>query len=424
MGPLELNPKILNLKESSTLWINNKVKEMRTNGAQITHFGFGQSPFPIHSKIVEKLKKHAAEKDYLPTLGLKELRETISLYCKRKFDYQFDPSQIIIGPGSKELLFQALYALEGTVIIPAPSWVSYGPQVNIRGKHISRIKTHMENGYKLDPKDLDQVCESLTSNQKVLIINTPNNPTGAVYHDQEIQAIVKVCKKHNVIVFSDEIYAEVNFKGDKPKGFYHYYPERTLVTGGMSKAHSAGGYRLGFMATSSEMNELVKIMASLISETYSAVTAPIQYAAVTAYTPDNDIDNYLKLCCEIHSHVSNYIFKRFTDINLLLPKPEGAFYLFPSFKNYESFLKEKYDIQNSKQLAIKLLEIAKVAVLPGSDFYCPPEWLTCRVASVDYDGANAYKALEMGEKLDDFFIERYCPNIAKGCNQIQSFLRP
>jgi aspartate aminotransferase len=152
MQDILLNPNISNLKESSTLKINMKVKQMRSQGKDVVHFGFGQSPFPVCSKIVERLQEHAGDKDYLPTLGLPKLREEIVSHYKKHFDYDFEPDYICIGPGSKELIYQALMILEGTVLVPAPSWVSYGPQVNSRGKHISRILTKKENNYKLQAR--------------------------------------------------------------------------------------------------------------------------------------------------------------------------------------------------------------------------------------------------------------------------------
>lgn len=419
---LLLNQHITDLKESSTLWINSKVKELRAQGKDVIHFGFGQSPFPVHEKVTLELIKHSGEKDYLPTLGLYDLREKICEFYKRKFNYDFLPEYLLIGPGSKELLFQALFVLEGDVIIPAPSWVSYGPQVNTRGKHISRILTRKEDGYKLQAKDLEQVCTTLTSKQKMLIINSPNNPSGSVYNDQEIQAIVEVCKKNNIVIFSDEIYGQIDWSGDKKKGFFHYYPERTIVTAGLSKSHSAGGYRLGFLATSPQMSLLIKALASLVSETFSAVSAPIQYAAVKAYSDDQEIDEYIEKCSQIHKACGLYLYDRMTKMGLELPRPDGAFYLMPSFSKFRDHLEKKYGIKNSIDLAKILLEKFNVATLPGCDFYCPPEWLNLRIATVDYDGTDVLEAFENLGKLDHDFVEKFCPNLKEGCDRIQELL--
>jgi aspartate aminotransferase len=166
---VDINPDIINLKESSTLKINQTVRKLRSEGKEVAHFGFGQSPFPVHPLIVEELRKYAGEKDYLPTLGLLELREAIVNYYKGLYGYNFTVDTVCVGPGSKELIFQALFVLEGTVIVPAPSWVSYGPQVNAKGKHITRVITKKENNYKLQGEELAQVCTTLTSKQKFLL---------------------------------------------------------------------------------------------------------------------------------------------------------------------------------------------------------------------------------------------------------------
>ena len=265
----QINPHIINLKESATLAINQKARKARAKGEDVYHFGFGQSPFPVHKNIQKALCDHASEKDYLPTLGLPALREKISEFYQKEFGYNLDPSCICIGPGSKELIFQALFVLEGSVIIPAPSWVSYGPQVNLRGKHITRILTKFENGYKLCPDELEKTCVSLSEPQKILIIKSPNNPTGAVYSDEEISALVDVCREQNVLVVSDEIYSLIDFSEKRKKGFMHFYPEGTLLTAGLSKSHSAGGYRLGFLASSPQLEPIIKAPVS-----YTHLTLP------------------------------------------------------------------------------------------------------------------------------------------------------
>lgn len=423
MNPVSLNPDVINLKESSTLKINQIARKMRAEGKTVYHFGFGQSPFPVHKKIVDSLKAHAHEKDYLPTLGLKELRETISSYYKKEFGYDFNPDNILVGPGSKELLFQALYVLEGPVIIPAPSWVSYGPQVNIRGKHIMRVVTKFKNEYKLQPEELESVCDTLPDEQKILIINSPNNPSGAVYTENEIEALSEVARRRNVIVVSDEIYSMVDFALERKKGFYSFYPEGTIMTAGLSKSHSAGGYRLGFLACGEKLKPLISCLASLVSETFSAVSAPIQHAAVTAYSDDQDLLDYVDQCTKIHKAAGEYMASRFNNMGVPCPKPSGAFYILPSFEGFKDKLIAKYGEMNSQKFANICLEQAKVAMLPGSDFYMPHYLLCCRVATVDYDGEAVYEASMKTTDIDDAFVERNCPSIKEGLDSLENFLK-
>lgn len=422
MTQLVLNPDVINLKESATLKINQLARKMRSEGKQVYHFGFGQSPFPVHPKIIKKLQEHAHEKDYLPTLGLEELRVEIARYYKKEFEYDFNIDSILVGPGSKELLFQALYVLEGPVIIPAPSWVSYGPQVNVRGKHIFRVVTKIENQYKLQASELDTVCDNLPDEQKILIINSPNNPSGAVYTDKEMEEISEVCRKRNVIIMSDEIYAKVDFSLKAKKGFFHFYPEGTIVTAGLSKSHSAGGYRLGFLGTSEKLQPVIRCLASLVSETFSAVSAPIQHAGVVAYSDDKELLDYVDRCTLIHKACGEYMAKRFNAMGADCPIPEGAFYLMPSFKKFETILAQKYGIHDSQAFADICLEKAQVAMLPGSDFYMPKNRICCRVASVDYDGGYVYEKSLGENELNDAFVEKYCPNLKDGLDSLEKFL--
>ena len=238
MYEIKLNPDILGLKESATLKINQYVKDARAEGREMHHFGFGQSPFPVHPRIVDKLKESAHEKDYLPTQGLPALREAISEYYGTKLNYSLKQEKYHYWTWIKRTHIPSTLYLARNSFNSCPSWVSYGPQVNIRGNHVTRVMTSRENDYKLEANELDRVCETLMDDQKILIINSPNNPTGSVYGEKEIQEIVEVCRKHNVIIISDEIYGLIDWTGDAKKGFFHYYPERTLISGGLSKAHS------------------------------------------------------------------------------------------------------------------------------------------------------------------------------------------
>lgn len=418
---VDLNYNITRLKESATLKINQLAKKMRSEGKVVHHFGFGQSPFPVHPKMVASLQENAHQKDYLSTLGLPQLREEIVGFYKRNFDYNLEKDCIIIGPGSKELIFQALFILEGPVIIPAPTWVSYGPMLDLRGKNFSRVITQRENDYKMTPGELKKICDSLATPQKILIFTNPNNPTGTVYSEAEIEALAKVCKEEGVIVINDEIYSLIDFTGTKKKSMHHFYPEGTIITSGLSKSHAAGGWRLGFLAAPSHLQPLINGLCSMVSETFSAVSAPIQYAAVSAYQDDPEIINYIKKCSDIHAQAGQYIAQRLNDVKVWTPKPEGAFYVFSDFENYRSGLAKK-GVATSKQLADVILNEAGVALLPGSDFYMPDQSLTTRIATVDYSGEEVYaKALEC-KQLDFNFIEKNCPNLKAGCDAIAKFV--
>lgn len=422
MKSLKLNKDILGLKESATLAINLKAIAKKANGEKVYHWGFGQSPFPVPLIIQNELKQRTMHKEYLPTAGLQELRKTLSEYYTRVNGINFNPECILIGPGSKELMFQLFYLLEGDFIIPAPSWVSYVPQLATKGKKANILQTKRENNYKVTPEQLDLLCSELGEGQKTLVLNSPANPTGQAYTDKEYQALTRILEKYEIIVLADEIYSEVCFTQDKAASLTEFYPARTIVTGGLSKAHSAGGYRLGYMAIPSELIEIVAPLKAFISETFSAVSAPIQYCAIKAWDGTIEVKKEVELFTKIHQIIGNYYFKRFNQMKVDCPKADGAFYLFVDFSHYAHPLAQK-GISTCQQLCDYLLEQLGIAILPGDDFYFPKESLTARVAFVDYNGADLISKLADHQDLKESSILAYCPQIQEGLDLLEQHLQ-
>lgn len=415
-----LNPLVLNLKESATLAINIRALELRKEGREISHFGFGQSPFPIPENIQEALRNNSHRKEYLPTRGLPELLEVLSTFYKSEFGYNFEEKNICVGPGSKELIFQTLYLLEGPLLVPSPSWVSYGPQAALRGKEIIQIETSRENGYKLTPEELDRYAHSVSHKQKMLILNNPNNPTGAVYSEEEIQELAKICRAYGIIVISDEIYAMIDFNGRKQASMSTWYPEGTIVTGGMSKSFASGGYRFGLMMIPDELYPVMESLKSIISETFSSVCAPVQYAALEAYGNFEKVRPFIKKTSSIYSFASRYLHERFTGMGLNCPEPEGAFYLFPDFENFKG--KFPHGIMTGFELCEHLLNDYGIAVLPGSDFYFPATNMGVRVASVDFDGGFVLENWDRFKPTEEEDVLEFFPNLSGGCDRLERFL--
>ncbi|MDG5813941.1 aminotransferase class I/II-fold pyridoxal phosphate-dependent enzyme [Chitinispirillales bacterium ANBcel5] len=416
-----LNPLVLSLKESATLAVNIEACKMRKQGTEVYHFGFGESPFPVSEPIQSALRENCHQNHYLPTRGLPELCEAVATFYKNEYGHKFTASDVFIGPGSKELIFQTIYLMEGPLLVPAPSWVSYGPQAALRGKTIVPIETKRDNNYKITPEELDKACYRLGQSQKLLILNNPNNPTGCVYTDEEMAELAAICRAYHIVVISDEIYAMIDFTQKKQSSMHHYYPEGTIVSGGLSKSFSAGGYRLGVLLVPEELGLLKQALKSIISETYSSVSAPIQYAALKAYSEFESIRSHIKTCSEIHCCASTYLHKRCIQMNLNCPKPDGAFYLFPDFENYRTKLKRS-GIVTGPQLSRHLLENIHVAILPASDFYLPATHLGVRMASVDYDGAAVLRNWPGADNFSDQHIDKFFPNLKKGADVLQQFL--
>jgi aspartate aminotransferase len=417
---VQINKNIKQLKPSATLAINQKVSELRSKGENVFHFGFGQSPFPIHSSIVNALKENAANNHYLPTVGLETLRKTIASFLKTHQDIDVSSEYIYIGPGSKELLYQTILILEGTFLIPKGSWVSYGPQINSNNGTFEILETHLGHNFKLEASVLQKYCENNLEDQKILILNSPNNPTGAVYSNNELEELAKVCKAHDIVVLSDEIYSQINFEDKLSQSISTYYLEKTIVFGGLSKVFSAGGYRLGFMALPKELQFLQKPYRSLFSETFSAVSSPIQFAAIEAYKMSNEVKMYIKNCTQILRGVSSFVYETLAEAGIDCTSPQGAFYMMIGFNKFKDKI-NSLGINTSEELSNHILEQYNVALLPASDFYFKDEELFFRLAFVDFNGVEVMKAFEVNPSVDEYFVKKHCPNIYNGVKRIIEF---
>ena len=237
---------ILKLKPSSTLVINEKCKELISQGKKVYQLGFGQSPFPVPEKIVSELKKNAHKKEYLPIQGLPALRESVSNYLLEKTGVNYPKENILITPGSKEAMLLMHVAFNGEIILPAPSWVSYEPQAQIGLNKVHWLQTTRENNWFPTPKELEKKIQSVGKNKNIiLILNSPNNPSGTVC--KNLKKIATIAEKYKIIILSDEIYTDLTFC-NRYESISKFYPDATFVSGGLSKWLGAGGGRLVFCA--------------------------------------------------------------------------------------------------------------------------------------------------------------------------------
>jgi aspartate/methionine/tyrosine aminotransferase len=417
-----INQNILSLKQSSTLLINEKVKELRIKGKEISHFGFGQSPFPIHASIVAALRENAENNHYLPVAGLEELREEIVLFLKKHQNIRTAKESLFIGPGSKELLYQSILIFDAEFLIPKGSWVSYIPQIQSKGGTYHILDTNFENDFKLTVQNLDTFFKNKgPKKQTVLILNSPNNPTGAIYSKEEYRALAVACRKYNIVVFSDEIYSQINFSQAYSPSISAYYPEKTIVFGGLSKVFSAGGYRLGYMLLPNEMQALQNVYKSLFSETFSCVSSPIQFAAIKAFEYHTNLQNYVATSSAILKSISEFIFNELSAIKVECTKSEGAFYMLIGFNHYKAAIL-KLGISSSFELANYVLENYDFAMLPGVDFGFEKEELFFRIAFVDFNGKKIMDACQSEQIMDTVFIQKHAPNVYLGVKKIKEFV--
>jgi len=411
---MDLQNNILGLKTSATLAINELSQQLIKEGKEVFKFGLGQSPFPVPDIIVKELQKNAHQKDYLNVSGLMGLREEVANYHSNKNQYKYNAESVIIGPGSKELIFQTQLVLNCDLLLPSPSWVSYEPQAQIINKKVHWIKTTAETNWHLDPEELDKTCASLNSVNKLLILNSPNNPSGTTHGN--LKELANVAKKHNVIIIADEIYAELDFTGEY-KSITHYYPEKTIVSSGLSKWCGAGGWRIGTFVFPDELSYIRDSVRTVASETFTAVSAPIQYAAIKAYSEDHS--EYLENSRLILKMIGDYIYKELSSVGVMCQKPQGGFYMICDFSNV---VNKTHEINNDKTLCQKILNDIGFAMLPGSDFGMEEDKLLSRIAFVDFDGSKALKMISKEKSSSDNFLDLTCPKIAKGISLLKDWI--
>ena len=399
---------VKNLKPSSTLLINETSRKLEDQGKRIFKFGFGQSPFKVPEDIVKELKNNAHQNRYLPMQGLFELRDTVAKYTSTKKNYNYNSENVIIGPGSKELMFLLQVIFDGEIILPAPSWVSYAPQA-ILGRNKTRIlQTKRENNWFPTASQIEEIILKDKNKNYLLFLNSPNNPSGQIC--ENLNEIASIAKKYNLIILSDEIYSELSFK-DNYQSISNFYPEKTIISTGLSKWCGAGGWRLGYFLIPDSLIEIKNMINVLASETFSAVSAPIQYAAIKAY--ENDHSKYINKSRNILCAVGNYVYENLKSNKVLINKPQGGFYLMPEFLN------KKFN--SSSEMCNSILNETGVALLPGTDFGFDQTQMLARLSFTDFKGEEFMNKIVDNQKIDNDHIANFAPKIIEGIDKLKKW---
>jgi len=403
-----IKDQINQLRPSATLAINEESNRLKRSGKKVYKFGFGQSPFPVPDSIVSALTNNANKNTYLPMQGLEELRSAIAHYLNKNNNNNFKSEDIIIGPGTKELMFLTQIAFQGEVLLPAPSWVSYQPQALIAKNKVHWIQTTDSSNWFPTAEQLENKIKNIKNKNLLLFINSPNNPSGTVC--KNLQEIAEVAKKYRLIILSDEIYSQLTFDSQY-KSISNFYPEGTIVSTGLSKWCGAGGWRLGFFAIPDQLKVLKNSLKILSSESFTSVSAPIQYAAIEAYKGDHSV--YLNTVRRILSFAGNYVYENLKSNVINVTKPEGGFYLFPEFMNAK--------FSSSSEMCKDILNKTGVALLPGSDFGLDNNKMVVRLSYTDFDGSNFLKNTLGSKNLDKADLEKYAPNIVEGVIRLKKW---
>ena len=393
---------IMRIKPSATIAVTDKARALKAAGRDVIGLGAGEPDFDTPENIKEaaiKAIRDGKAAKYTAVDGIAELKAAVAKKFKRENALDYKPSEIIIGTGGKQVLYNALIATLNPgdeVIIPAPYWVSYPDMVLLAGGTPVEVVTTMKSGYKMQPEDLER---AITPKTKWIIFNSPSNPTGAAYTKDELKAVTDVLVRYpHVHVMSDDMYEHLvydNFKFYSPAQLEPRLYERTLTVNGTSKAYCMTGWRIGYAGGP---EQLIKTMAMIQSQSTSNPTAVSQWAAVEALDGPQDF---------IPKH--NKIFKERRDLcvsmlnqasGIQCPKPEGAFYVYPSCAGAMG-----KTAPNGKKLATdedfvtELLEAEGVAVVQGTPFGVGPAF------RISY--ATATSALEEACTR----IQRFCGNL-------------
>jgi len=347
-----------NIKTSTTLKIDNLAKEMKKAGNDVVLFTAGEPDFPTPEPIKDAAKSaiDANFTKYTNSNGIEELRDAISKKLRNENGLFYNPDQIVVSNGGKQALFNAFGAIlepGDEVIVIAPAWVSYVPQIEMwKGKPVI-LNTYPENEYIPSISDFEKL---LTSRTKAILMNSPNNPTGAVYPKETIEMIANFAKKHDLFVVTDEIYEKLSY--DLPHvsiGSFDEMRDRTITINGFSKSYAMTGWRIGYCAGPSNV---IKEISKIQSHTTSNVNSITQIAAVKALEVDTSY--MVKEFRERRDLISDLL----KDTKLKFFKPKGAFYVMLDLRD---FLKGK----STEELCLDMIKQAGVAVIPADDFYAP-----------------------------------------------------
>ena len=359
---MRISERLARIKPSATLAVNTKAQELQAQGREIVSLAVGQPDFCTPENVCEAAK--AALDDgftrYTAVPGIPELREAVAGYYGRFYGAKAEAANAIVCNGGKQVLYNLLMALVNPgdeVLIPAPYWVSYPAMVQLADGESVFVPSTAEDGYLVTVEGLEAVR---TDKTKVLILNSPSNPTGCCYTQVQMEAIAEWARKHDIFVISDEVYDRLVYAPFEPASLaktWELYPETIAIVGALSKSFCMTGWRVGYALAH---EDLVKAMTKIQGQSTSNINSITQRAAVAALTGPWEIVDEMK---QAFVHRRDLAYEIITGWGAPCPKPDGAFYLFPVLDQFYTD-----DAPDSAAMCTKILEEVGVALVPGSAF--------------------------------------------------------
>ncbi|MFC4617774.1 pyridoxal phosphate-dependent aminotransferase [Camelliibacillus cellulosilyticus] len=364
---MELAERVKHIAPSSTLAITARASALRAEGLDVIGLGAGEPDFNTPDAIIQAAFEAAktGHTKYTPAAGLTELKQAIAEKLRQDKSLVYDPKEMIITNGAKHalyLVFQALLNPGDEVVIPAPYWVSYPEQVRLADGVPVIVQGLEENAFKIGPRELEQ---AITDKTKAVILNSPSNPTGMIYSEDELKEIGDVCQRHQVFIISDEIYDKLVYDGAVAPSIAALSPElqaMTIIINGVSKTYAMTGWRIGY-AAGPEL--LIKAMTNVASHSTSNPTTISQYAALAAYKGEQRSVDMMRAAFEDRL---NAAYERLINIpGISCLKPQGAFYLFANARRAADMT----GFGSVTEWTGALLDEVQVALVPGDGFGAP-----------------------------------------------------
>jgi aspartate aminotransferase len=356
----KISAALRSLKASSTVAFNAKALEMQRAGVDVIAMTAGEPDFQPPAHVLEAA--HDAIRrgltKYTASEGTRELRTAIAAKHARENGLSYSWDQVIVSTGGKQVLYNAFMAMldpGDEVIVPAPYWVSYPAQVQLAGGVAVSVPASADDGFVVDP---DAVAAAITPRTKAIVLNSPSNPTGAVYPEATLRAVADLCERHDLWLVTDELYEHIVYEGEFVSAA-RYYPERTLLVHGASKGYALTGWRIGWGCGPLE---LIKAMGKLQGQVTSNPNAVAQHATRVALEEVDATAAFQAMTREAYRERRDVIVRGLNALGLRTPKPQGAFYVMADLRRLDA---------DETVAATMLLEKAHVGVVPGTDFEAP-----------------------------------------------------
>lgn len=360
IGPFRLSEKSLSLKPSATVAVTSRALELQRQGLNVISMSVGEPDFdtPPHVKEAAIQAIESGKTKYTPVGGIPELREAISEKFQRENGLTYAPDSVTVTSGGKQALFNAFFALlnpSDEVLIPAPYWVSYPEMVALTGAVPVPVPTTPESGFMLD---VDLLASKVTPRTRMIVLNSPGNPTGAVFTPEILSAVAQLAQKHDLMIVTDEMYEHLVYDA-RQVSIGTFAPDHTLTINGASKAYAMTGWRIGYAGGP---KAVIAAMNALQSQSTSNASSISQHAALAALVQHEETTRFIDMARSAYRQRRDVIVRGLNDLGLKTPTPQGAFYVMANTTPIH---------EKELEAARIILDEAQVAVVPGTDFAAP-----------------------------------------------------